>query len=72
MNEAKSVIRGSLTGCLHNIGYVVDCYWQDKYGSGRVAFTFSDDYKYFSGKWGINEQPEDFKWTGVEVSVADQ
>lgn len=69
MNEANQVVRGNVFNCKTNFEHTLDCYWQDKYGSGKVAFTFSDDYKNFAGQWSVGEQLEKFKWTGVEVSV---
>ena len=72
MNEAKKVIRGSLFNCKRKVDHVLDCYWQDKYGSGKVTFAFSDDFKNFTAKWSVGDQPEKFKWSGVEVSVAGE
>ncbi len=72
MNEAKTVIRGSVFNCKNNVNHVLDCFWQDKYGSGKVTFSFSDDYKNFTASWSVGDMPEKYKWTGVEVSVAAQ
>ena len=69
MNEGKQVVRGRISGCKRGLAHAVNCVWRDKYGAGSVEFVFTDDYKSFNAKWGINDQPEKFKWTGVEVSV---
>jgi len=69
MNEAKVAVRGNLLNCKSRASSVLSCYWQDKYGSGAVEFTFSDDYKHFEGLWSVGDQSEKFKWNGVAISV---
>jgi len=69
MNEAGVAVRGTVSNCKHAATHVLDCFWRDKYGSGKVEFSFTDDFKKFSAKWSVGERPEKFKWTGVGVSV---
>ncbi|NEO83589.1 MAG: hypothetical protein F6J87_04915 [Spirulina sp. SIO3F2] len=64
MNEQGEVVPGSLSQCQSLEPLVMHCIWQDRYGTGDLELSFSEDFSRFEGYWGDgNTQPE-FPWLG--------
>jgi hypothetical protein len=43
---------------------VMRCVWNDKYGTGNLEVTFSENFSSFNGYWGeIGSEPV-FRWSG--------
>jgi hypothetical protein len=40
------------------------CIWQDPYGKGSLALTFSKDYSRFDGLWQFEEPEGEHPWNG--------
>jgi hypothetical protein len=38
--------------------------WNDKYGEGSLAVTFSEDFDSFDGKWGTGSDEPTHSWQG--------
>ncbi|MFN5864639.1 MAG: hypothetical protein ACK451_22325, partial [Pseudanabaena sp.] len=64
MDEQGKVVFGTLSQCQVMQVLVMRCVWNDKYGTGNLEVTFSENFSSFNGYWGeIGSEPV-FRWSG--------
>ncbi|NMF57221.1 hypothetical protein [Pseudanabaena yagii] len=64
MDEQGKVVFGTLSQCQVMQVRVMRCVWNDKYGTGNLEVTFSENFSSFNGYWGeIGSEPV-FRWSG--------
>jgi hypothetical protein len=64
MNEEQGTVPGGLSQCQAQQLRVLRCVWNDKYGTGNLEFTFSEDFASFNGYWGQGEPDSSLQWNG--------
>ncbi len=64
MNEQGKSVPGSLAQCQAIQVRVMRCVWNDKYGTGNLEVTFSEDFSIFNGYWGEGSSEPGFRWSG--------
>jgi len=64
MNEQGGVVPGTLSQCQAMQVRVMRCVWSDKYGTGNLEVTFSEDFSSFNGYWGEASSEPVFPWSG--------
>lgn len=64
MNEQGRLVPGTLSRCEVMQVRVMRCIWNDKYGSGYLEVTFSEDFSEFSGYWGVGSSEPTYPWNG--------
>lgn len=65
MEEASSAPLGVLSQCETFDVRTIACTWTDKYGSGTLEVTFSEDFSSFVGQWNLQGQDARFAWSGA-------
>lgn len=57
--------RGRLDHCAALRALVLTCLWHDRYGTGRLDLTFTEDFLGFAGRWSAGERAAPvWPWTG--------
>ena len=46
--------------------------WNDKYGSGSLAVTFSENFESFEGKWGAGNEVPGNLWQGKKCDSSSE
>jgi hypothetical protein len=64
MNEEQGTVPGTLSQCQVMQLRVMRCVWNDKYGTGNLEVTFSEDFASFNGYWGEGEPDSSLQWRG--------
>lgn len=64
LKEESSSALGVLSQCQEEQIRTIRCLWNDKYGSGELEVTFSEDFSSFNGYWKSKEINERFIWNG--------
>jgi hypothetical protein len=64
MNEEQGTVPGELSQCQAMQLRVMRCVWNDKYGTGNLEVTFSEDFASFKGYWGQGEPDSSLQWNG--------
>jgi len=65
MNDQGKSVLGKLSKCQATQVQVMRCVWNDKYGTGTLEVTFSEDFLSFNGYWGEEGRSEPvFWWSG--------
>lgn len=64
MNVQGEVVPGRLSRCQSSQPLIMRCIWQDRYGTGSLELTFSEDFLGFEGYWGADDSTPDFPWMG--------
>lgn len=64
MNEQGKLTPGTLSQCQTIEVRVLRCAWNDKYGTGSLEVTFSEDFSGFNGYWGEQNEEPAFRWDG--------
>lgn len=64
MNEQEEVVPGTLSQCQTMQVRVMRCVWNDKYGTGSLKVTFSENFSSFDGYWGGENSESAFPWNG--------
>ena len=65
MNEGGEIVPGSLSKCRAIQIRVMSCIWNDKYGTGELEVTFSEDFSSFNGYWGEEFSEPVYRWSGT-------
>jgi hypothetical protein len=65
MNELGKSVPGTLSECQATQIRVINCIWNDQYGSGNLEVTFSEDFSSFNGYWGEESAEPVFRWSGL-------
>jgi hypothetical protein len=64
MNEKEESVSGKLSQCQAIQLRVMRCAWNDKYGTGSLEITFSENFSTFNGYWGEGSSEPVFRWSG--------
>lgn len=64
MNERGKSVPGTLSQCQTKQILVMRCRWNDKYGTGDLEITFSENFSSFNGYWGEESSEPAFRWSG--------
>ena len=64
INEQGGVVLGTLSQCQAMQVRVMRCLWNDKYGTGNLEVTFSENFSSFNGYWGDESSEPTFRWSG--------
>jgi hypothetical protein len=64
INEQGGVALGTLSQCQAMQVRVIRCAWIDKYGTGNLEVTFSENFSSFNGYWGEGSSEPTFRWSG--------
>lgn len=64
MDEQGKVVFGTLSQCQVMQVRVMRCIWNDKYGTGNLEVTFSENFSSFNGYWGEQSSEPVFRWSG--------
>lgn len=64
MDEQGKVVLGTLSQCQAMQVRVMRCIWSDKYGTGNLEVTFSENFSSFNGYWGEQRSEPVFRWSG--------
>ncbi len=64
MDEQGKVVLGTLSQCQAIQVRVMRCVWNDKYGTGNLEVTFSENFSSFNGYWGEQSSEPVFRWSG--------
>lgn len=64
MNELREVVPGTLSQCQAIQLLVMRCIWNDRYGTGNLEVTFSENFSSFVGYWGDDRSEPSFRWSG--------
>ena len=64
MDEQREVVPGTLSQCKAMQVRVMRCVWNDKYGTGNLEVTFSENFSGFNGYWGEGSLEPVFRWSG--------
>ena len=67
LTGANSMVKGIFVQFKEEGSHNLACTWQDPYGKGTLALTFSEDYKRFDGIWVFEEPEGEHPWTGVKL-----
>lgn len=62
--ERDDFIPGTLNQCRGLKVGIVQCIWSDRYGTGKLTVTFSEDFSRFDGYWTPEGEPENYLWRG--------
>ncbi len=65
MNEGGEIVPGKLSKCRAIQIRVMSCIWNDKYGTGELEVTFSEDFSSFNGYWGEEFSQPVYRWSGA-------
>ena len=65
IEEADSLVSGTLSDCRHTASYTISCAWEDIYGVGTVTVAFSEDFSGFTGRWRLDDSSVAYQWNGV-------
>jgi hypothetical protein len=65
MNEEGGIVQGKLSKCRAIKIQVMRCIWNDKYGTGELEVTFSEDFSSFNGYWGVEISEPIYRWSGA-------
>lgn len=68
MDEAGVLVPGRLSQCQAVQVQVLRCRWFDKYGTGTLEVTFTEDFTSFTGLWGDQEAPPEHVWNGQRLT----
>jgi hypothetical protein len=64
MDEQGEVVPGTLSQCQAMQVRMMRCVWNDKYGTGNLEVTFSENFSSFNGYWGEESSESVFRWSG--------
>jgi hypothetical protein len=65
VDVGSRLVSGELTECKTVAALELACQWHDRFGTGRVFFTFASDLRSFKGRWSPSSQPQTwFPWSG--------
>ncbi len=64
MSEQGEVVSGTLSQCQAMQVRVVRCVWNDRYGTGNLKVTFSENSSSFDGYWGTESSELTLPWSG--------
>jgi hypothetical protein len=65
MNEEGEIVQGKLSKCRAIKIQVMRCIWNDKYGTGELEVTLSEDFSSFNGYWGVEISEPIYRWSGA-------
>lgn len=65
MNEQGVIVPGALSQCQAVQTRVMRCIWNDKYGTGDLEVSFSEDFSKFEGRWGDKGSEPTYEWNGA-------
>jgi hypothetical protein len=64
MNEQGTLVQGTLSQCQTTQVRTMNCVWNDKYGTGNLVVTVSENFSSFNGYWGEENSEPEFQWSG--------
>ena len=62
--EQSGKVDGKLFNCRSNTPVILQCQWQDKYGTGNLSVFFNQTITEFTGQWNIQGDSQTFTWSG--------
>jgi hypothetical protein len=65
MNEPTGAATGTLSQCKPMKSRVMQCVWIDRYGTGNLEMTFSENFTSFVGYWGTDRSKPEYVWVGA-------
>jgi hypothetical protein len=65
LNEATGAVAGTLSQCKPLTSRAMQCVWSDRYGTGNLEMTFSENFTNFVGYWGTNRSKPEYVWVGA-------
>jgi hypothetical protein len=65
MNEPTGANSGTLSQCKSLRSRVMRCVWIDRYGTGNLEMTFSENFTNFVGYWGTDRSKPEYVWVGA-------
>ncbi|MBD2460482.1 hypothetical protein H6G89_05435 [Oscillatoria sp. FACHB-1407] len=65
MVEPSGSVPGLLSNCQMAEVQTIRCDWQDKYGTGVLEASFTEDFSRFNGYWGTDDEEPWLRWSGT-------
>ncbi len=63
-SETTELVLGVLSDCELVSSHRLNCLWSDRFGSGTLKLTFTEDYQSFEGQWSPDLENAAYPWGG--------